>query len=772
MSIPAKELVSAAALLLSSFVTDPAPWTRMEANSEQRHPMYLGRTARELAFDLPSRGTRTLALPEHLKALAERQVSALARSLPEAGRDSRIEFELWPVLNDDGIRTWAIARWRSHPKEPWRWLRADAAGDSLSGLEVPPELPLTEDPRTPSGQSLIFDDVLSLKSLYDKPLFGNCVWTTREGDRILAAWLAPEEADRYRKELAQNEPPLLCRAISQPARLDAQPVTFVLAKQGEGFEWPPRIVWAKTEEPPSPEQRRSGRDRRDIVPAPAKTGVANWPSDFAALYRDDVLTISGEKDAVFPDNKKTTRFTRKNNASPDNQLEELVDYLAERYRALGIETRRQTFLWRGRPHSNLVAVIRGTRPPGENRPIVLADHIDAAFCEDEFKRSGRRVSAPGADDNAAATAALLRAAGILKDLRPRNDIWLLHLTGEEFPSDDLGARKMVGAWLTDRQDVGGVIVLDMIGFRKPGDRIVQINPGDSEASLDMAAQAVAAARQIAPGVLDPRLRTRFDPKSYLYNTDGLIFSHAGYPVILVNEHINKLENMNRPHYHQTTDLSGTLDWDYAVAVSKTAIETAARLAKTASPALPANALPVPILRQSNSYSCGATVLLSALYYWRVYDGHESSLFSEIGTDPQKGTEPQGIVRGAKKHGLEAFFKENVSLEELRGALGRGETVILDIQAWSDEVRLSTVPWSRRWEDGHYVVLVGMDEANAYFMDPSVGTGYTFIPFSELLERWHDYEDRSGPVWRNRQLAIFIRGKEPIRNFPGPLIPTR
>lgn len=202
----------------------------------------------------------------------------------------------------------------------------------------------------------------------------------------------------------------------------------------------------------------------------------------------------------------------------------------------------------------------------------------------------------------------------------------------------------------------------------------------------------------------------------------------------------------------------------------TTAETLAAQADTPATSLPSHALPVPIVRQSTHYSCGAASLLSLLYYWQAFDGPESDLFPEIGTDQATGTKPQGIVHGAKKHGLEASSKENVSLEDLRDALKRKEPVILDIQAWPDDIRTSTIPWSQRWEDGHYLVLIGMDKTNAYVMDPSVPTGYAFIPLPELLERWHDYEDKpGGGVWRYHQLAIFVKGKEPLRTYPGPLI---
>jgi len=192
-------------------------------------------------------------------------------------------------------------------------------------------------------------------------------------------------------------------------------------------------------------------------------------------------------------------------------------------------------------------------------------------------------------------------------------------------------------------------------------------------------------------------------------------------------------------------------------------------AKESGPVLPDKALPVPIVRQSTSYTCGTAALLAVLYYWQVYEGNESGLVELTGTKPGEGTTPQGIVRGAQKYGLAAHYKEMVSTEELRAALGRGETVIVDIQAWPDEP--DGMSWAKRREDGHYLVLTGLDRKYAYFMDPSVGAGYTYIPLAELLERWHDYENLESGVWDNRQLAIFVSGKTPLKIYPSGLTRT-
>ena len=191
-------------------------------------------------------------------------------------------------------------------------------------------------------------------------------------------------------------------------------------------------------------------------------------------------------------------------------------------------------------------------------------------------------------------------------------------------------------------------------------------------------------------------------------------------------------------------------------------------ARPAAPLLPHNALPVPIVRQSAGHTCGAATLLAVLFYWQVYDGNESGLTAVTGTTPAEGTTPQGIVRGAQKYGLTARYKEMVTVAQLREALDRGETVILDIQAWPDKP--GEMPWAKRREDGHYLVLTALDNKYAYFMDPSVGIGYTYIPLAELTERWHDYEKLKSGVWENKQLAIFIGGKNPLKKYPA-LTPT-
>ena len=103
---------------------------------------------------------------------------------------------------------------------------------------------------------------------------------------------------------------------------------------------------------------------------------------------------------------------------------------------------------------DLLVVIPGR---DRRRAVIMADHYDTAYMEDRYEKqrggNGARLAAAGADDNHSATAALMLGAPVFLELsragRLGCDVWLVHLTGEEFPSDCMGARHLA-QWLVER----------------------------------------------------------------------------------------------------------------------------------------------------------------------------------------------------------------------------------------------------------------------------------------------------------------------------------
>jgi hypothetical protein len=270
--------------------------------------------------------------------------------------------------------------------------------------------------------------------------------------------------------------------------------------------------------------------------------------------------------------------------------------------------------------------------PGRDRhrAVIMADHYDTAYMEDIYYKeqggSGARLASAGADDNLSATAALMRAAPIFCELSKEGrlgcDIWLIHLTGEEFPSDCLGARNICQQLiegklklrlskdkekaLSDVQ-IQGAFILDMVAHNNDSERDkFQISPGMGEESVWLAYQAHMAneiwnastdiwnmrpsRRRCARGKrssdektvpeialhpkLDGEIRLPRDPKSTLYNTDAQIFSDAGIPVVLFMEDYD----ISRHGYHDSHDTMTNIDLDYGAAVTAIAIEAVSRSA--------------------------------------------------------------------------------------------------------------------------------------------------------------------------------------------------
>jgi len=273
---------------------------------------------------------------------------------------------------------------------------------------------------------------------------------------------------------------------------------------------------------------------------------------------------------------------------------------------------------------NIVCVI-----PGANRDeaVVFGDHYDTAYMEDVFyaESGGDALRAPacGADDNHSATTALLLAAERLLPLaragKLQRDVWLVHLTGEEFPADCLGARALCRALVEQRlaftgddgrtRDMSkvrvvGAFVADMIGHNSDRDRdVFQIAPGEGAGSLALAhrahhanlrwnklaaewngaperksagrARRVEHGRDVPPPFahlpLHGEVRVEWEPRSALYNTDGQIFSDLGIPVVLFMENYD----ISRKGYHDTHDTLANIDLDYCAALTAIAIETVA-----------------------------------------------------------------------------------------------------------------------------------------------------------------------------------------------------
>ncbi|MBI4023010.1 C39 family peptidase [Candidatus Berkelbacteria bacterium] len=153
--------------------------------------------------------------------------------------------------------------------------------------------------------------------------------------------------------------------------------------------------------------------------------------------------------------------------------------------------------------------------------------------------------------------------------------------------------------------------------------------------------------------------------------------------------------------------------------------------------LPVNAQPIPITYREVQDHCGPAVVRAIIRYRLGRDVPELELVEQLKPTPEEGTAPDSIIRVlGHDYGLPTRLVERASLEDLRSVLERGASAILNLQAWA-EPTTGEVAWQDRWDDGHYVVLVGLDETHLYVMDPSIGHAYGYLPLNEFEVRWHD-----------------------------------
>ncbi len=220
----------------------------------------------------------------------------------------------------------------------------------------------------------------------------------------------------------------------------------------------------------------------------------------SATLQDVLLRVSG--DQIVRQVENLSKFSR---CLTDPGHEQAADYILGQLRALGYEPFVQQFRPAGVRTTNPLQNI-SVRRPGTN-PQAL--HMLTAHWDSSPARIFPPVCnslAPGANDNASGSAALLEMARLLARDYPtfRDDIALTWFDAEEFGY--LGSQYLVTNFDTNlslnpgRLPLGAVINLDMIGVSqgKPKGEVWAVTKG--EASLALGKEGIGLAAAMLPAV--------------------------------------------------------------------------------------------------------------------------------------------------------------------------------------------------------------------------------------------------------------------------------
>lgn len=192
------------------------------------------------------------------------------------------------------------------------------------------------------------------------------------------------------------------------------------------------------------------------------------------------------------------------------------------------------------------------------------------------------------------------------------------------------------------------------------------------------------------------------------------------------------------------------------------IPAAGATMKSIGPASPRVLTSVPDVRQSTPYSCGAASLQAVLNYWGR-DYREDELRVMLNTTEEGGTDPDAIVNVSRSLGFSAEARTDMTIADLEAAVSAGIPVIVGVQEWKD--RTSPPFWVDLRGEGHYMVIIGIDEKNVYLEDPAILGMRGEISRDDFMDHWLDLSGkdiRDPAAMRYRRVAVFIRGDEPAQ----------
>jgi predicted double-glycine peptidase len=163
-------------------------------------------------------------------------------------------------------------------------------------------------------------------------------------------------------------------------------------------------------------------------------------------------------------------------------------------------------------------------------------------------------------------------------------------------------------------------------------------------------------------------------------------------------------------------------------------------------------LAVPNVRQATDYTCGVAALQAVLAYYGMQT-REDLLAREVGADPNKGVNPSAIVRAARARGLTAEMRQGMTIREIAEIVHAGSPVLVALQAWSAKPRSR---YREDWDNGHYAIIVAVDQDTVVFEDPSVLGSRAVLSRREFQDRWHDTDGTRSYV----RMGIVFSGRTP------------
>lgn len=343
-------------------------------------------------------------------------------------------------------------------------------------------------------------------------------------------------------------------------------------------------------------------------PDPDILGIMNQVN--VAELSDHVADLSGENEVVIS-GSPTTILTR---YSGTPGMFDAADYLMEYYAGLGLPAELTPY--RTDDWVNVIATQTGILHP--DQIYVICAHYDS------ISRESPLTYAPGADDNASGTAAVMTAAAILSGYSFDYTIRYVHFSGEE--QGLYGSHAYAHQAANLDEDILGAINLDMIAWDGEGGPDFDLHSGQSGSLSHQLAQVFDDVVDMYDLDLDIEIRLGAAATT---RSDHAAFWDEGYAAFLAIEDWDDFT----PWYHSTSDRADTLNLDYFVNVTKASVGTLAVLAhvltESVSTPTPTNTpTPWPTPAGTNHLADGDFETGPSHTAWRMQSGGGYALISQ------------------------------------------------------------------------------------------------------------------------------------------------
>lgn len=150
--------------------------------------------------------------------------------------------------------------------------------------------------------------------------------------------------------------------------------------------------------------------------------------------------------------------------------------------------------------------------------------------------------------------------------------------------------------------------------------------------------------------------------------------------------------------------------------------------------------------------CGPASLKIVLAYFGV-EKSEEEIAELCGRDPELGTDDAGLKKAAENYGFKVEIKNNATFDDIQEWLQKGVPVIVD---WFTRGRADYL--DSEVADGHYSVIVGLDDKNIYLQDPEIG-GMRTLDRNDFMKVWFDFRGEHITSWEDmivRQIIVVYR----------------